>query len=219
MVWFWKIAYQKSNIYNCTLRYTVSPTPWIPSIPCRIAFLYRFLLKSSFASRILWFFQLGIFDNIMSSTATETTTAPQQTSIRIQPQQQEDYAPMVTSGENDAYFQSTTRGNRSGTLKLRGIPIHKDLYAKRKWMKEHMAAAFRFFGQKGYGEGAAGHISMRGKSQDQYQYPYRYNMRLFLIPSNQLMHLVGEGFYCFKIGRVWILESANTSLSNHQILS
>lgn len=29
-------------------------------------------------------------------------------------------------------------------------------------MKEHMAAAFRYFGKLGYGEGVSGHISMRG---------------------------------------------------------
>jgi ribulose-5-phosphate 4-epimerase/fuculose-1-phosphate aldolase len=30
-------------------------------------------------------------------------------------------------------------------------------------MREHMAAAFRYFGKLGYGEGVSGHISMRGK--------------------------------------------------------
>jgi hypothetical protein len=61
-------------------------------------------------------------------------------------------------------FQAIARGNRSGSLKLQGIPEFTDLYEKRQWMKGHMAAAFRFFGKQGYGEGISGHISIRGTS-------------------------------------------------------
>ncbi|PYH80011.1 class II aldolase/adducin domain protein [Aspergillus uvarum CBS 121591] len=62
---------------------------------------------------------------------------------------------------SDKAFQALARGTRSGTLKLRGIPTFTDVYAQRQWMKEHMAAAFRYFGKKGYGDGVSGHISMR----------------------------------------------------------
>lgn len=68
----------------------------------------------------------------------------------------------LSNAANDANFQSLARGNRNGTLKLRGIPTFTDSLEKRKWMKEHMAAAFRYFGKLGYGEGVSGHISMRG---------------------------------------------------------
>lgn len=71
-----------------------------------------------------------------------------------------------TTAADDANFQAISRGNRSGTLKLRGIPTFSDASEKRKWMREHMAAAFRFFGKKGYGEGISGHISMRGMYTD-----------------------------------------------------
>jgi hypothetical protein len=54
------------------------------------------------------------------------------------------------------------RGTRDGALKLRGIPTFSDPLAQRQWMKEHMAAAFRYFGKLGYGEGVSGHISIRG---------------------------------------------------------
>jgi hypothetical protein len=67
------------------------------------------------------------------------------------------------NAEADRPFQALARGDRNGTLKLHGIPSFSDPYAKRQWIREHMAAAFRFFGKQGYGEGVSGHISVRGK--------------------------------------------------------
>jgi len=92
------------------------------------------------------------------STSTATTTQRAERSVLLAAEQQ------VPSAFNDANFQSLARGNRNGTLKLRGIPTFSDPLEKRKWMKEHMAAAFRYFGKLGYGEGVSGHISMRGMS-------------------------------------------------------
>jgi hypothetical protein len=66
------------------------------------------------------------------------------------------------NGVQHGKFQAVARGNRSGTLKLQGIPEFTGLHEKRQWMKGHMAAAFRFFGKQGYGEGISGHISIRG---------------------------------------------------------
>ena len=40
-------------------------------------------------------------------------------------------------------------------------PEFTDPYAKRRWMLNHMAGAFRVFARKGFTEGAAGHISIR----------------------------------------------------------
>ncbi|KAB8228324.1 class II aldolase/adducin domain protein [Aspergillus alliaceus] len=86
-----------------------------------------------------------------TSTATEVATL-----------QKVDYSGMnIKPAVEDKTFQATARGDRKGTLKLPGIPVFNDLYEKRKWMKEHMAAAFRFFGKHGHGEGISGHISMR----------------------------------------------------------
>ena len=93
-----------------------------------------------------------------TSTATETTT---QQKVVVSTA---DYSNMnVKPAVEDAVFQATARGDRNGTLKLPGIPVFTDLYEKRKWMKEHMAVAFRFFGKHGHGEGISGHISMRGE--------------------------------------------------------
>jgi hypothetical protein len=89
------------------------------------------------------------------STSTVTTQQTQR-SFRLAGEEQ------IKSAESDAQFQSVARGDRNGTLKLRGIPTFSDPLEKRKWMKEHMAAAFRYFGKMGYAEGVSGHISMRG---------------------------------------------------------
>lgn len=104
----------------------------------------------------------------MSTTTTLTSTKSkaiptnqpnEPSSVLVAP---EPAVAAITAATDDAKFQATARGDRAGTLKLRGIPTFSDPYEKRKWMKEHMAAAFRFFGKLGYGEGISGHISMRG---------------------------------------------------------
>jgi hypothetical protein len=90
--------------------------------------------------------------------STSTTTQTEQ-SVRLT---SGDQLPSLPSAANDASFQGLARGTRNGTLKLRGIPTFTNLQEKRQWMKEHMAAAFRYFGKLGYNEGVSGHISMRG---------------------------------------------------------
>ncbi|KAI8658092.1 hypothetical protein NCS55_01083800 [Fusarium keratoplasticum] len=86
-----------------------------------------------------------------------TTTTTQTTNTVSHSQVQLAAAP-VAVGHN---FQDLARGDRAGRLKLKGIPTFSDPVAQRQWMKEHMAAAFRFFAKHGYAEGIAGHISMR----------------------------------------------------------
>ncbi|EMG46524.1 mug14 Meiotically up-regulated gene 14 protein [Candida maltosa Xu316] len=41
------------------------------------------------------------------------------------------------------------------------LPQFTDMHEKRKWMLQHMAAAFRVFARQGFSEGTAGHISIR----------------------------------------------------------
>lgn len=90
------------------------------------------------------------------STTTSVTDSQQQETVRLAA------AVEIGSAATDAQFQSVARGTRDGRLKLGGIPTFSDPLEQRKWMKEHMAAAFRYFGKLGYGEGISGHISMRG---------------------------------------------------------
>jgi hypothetical protein len=100
---------------------------------------------------------------------SSTTITQQEQSVRLT---NEDQLPPLPPAANDASFQGLARGGRNGTLRLRGIPTFSDLTEKRKWMKEHMAAAFRYFGKLGYGEGVSGHISMRGRCDPLFETEY-----------------------------------------------
>lgn len=87
------------------------------------------------------------------------------TTTLTQAQLQTDDVPAISQHPTmDMGFQDLARGDRHGKIKLQGIPTFTEKHAERQWMKEHMAAAFRFFGKNGYAEGIAGHISMRGMS-------------------------------------------------------
>jgi len=52
-------------------------------------------------------------------------------------------------------------GDREGTLKIFRLPTFANKEEEFAVEREHMAAAFRMFGRKGFGQGAAGHISLR----------------------------------------------------------
>jgi hypothetical protein len=97
----------------------------------------------------------------MSTTTTTTATPAQHHPVQVVANNHKDSngAPI----DDKKTFQTLTRGDRAGKIRMQGIPTFSDPLKKREWMKQHMAAAFRFFGKKGYGEGASGHISMRGK--------------------------------------------------------
>ncbi|THH04721.1 hypothetical protein EW145_g5309 [Phellinidium pouzarii] len=58
-------------------------------------------------------------------------------------------------------LERTWRGNKEGTVRLQSVPdFAGDKFAERKWVKEHLAAAFRYWGKLGYGEGVSGHITV-----------------------------------------------------------
>jgi len=64
-------------------------------------------------------------------------------------------------------LERTWRGNEANTLRIDGYPdfMHatdeEGLMKKRRWVQEHLAIAFRFWGKLGYGEGISGHITVR----------------------------------------------------------
>ena len=88
----------------------------------------------------------------MTTTTTHTITESMPSTSQV-----------VTSAlKYEVQFAETARGDREGKLKLQGIPQFSDLSEKRQWMKQHMAAAFRFFADKGYSVGVSGHMSIRG---------------------------------------------------------
>ncbi|KAJ5452367.1 hypothetical protein N7445_000550 [Penicillium cf. griseofulvum] len=123
--------------------------------------------------------------------STSTMTTQQEQTVRLT---NEDQLPPLPPAANDACFQSLARGGRNGTLKLRGIPTFSDLTEKRKWMKEHMAAAFRFFGKLGYGEGVSGHISMRDPILKDHFWMNPFAKHFSTIKASDLVLLDADGF-------------------------
>ncbi|KAB8253900.1 class II aldolase/adducin N-terminal [Aspergillus pseudonomiae] len=135
-----------------------------------------------------------------TSTATETTT---QQKVVVSTA---DYSNMnVKPAVEDAVFQATARGDRNGTLKLPGIPVFTDLYEKRKWMKEHMAAAFRFFGKHGHGEGISGHISMRDPVLKDHFWMNPYAKHFSAMKASDLVLVDQDGY---------VTEGGNQALIN-----
>lgn len=106
-------------------------------------------------------------EHTVNSNMSSTVTTPQdvETAQTVVPEatnnRNTNHLPPV---ETDTAFQGLRRANRANTLQKQseGVPKFSDLDLQRKWMKEHMAAAFRWFGKLGYSEGVAGHMSMRG---------------------------------------------------------
>ncbi|KAJ5888521.1 Meiotically protein [Penicillium taxi] len=121
------------------------------------------------------------------STSTMTTTQPESSVLLAG---EED----LQSAVNDTNFQSLARGSRDGTLKLRGIPTFSDPHEKRKWMKEHMAAAFRYFGKMGYAEGVSGHISMRDPVLEDHFWMNPFAKHFSSIKASDLVLVDHEGF-------------------------
>ncbi|KAJ3757509.1 class II aldolase/adducin N-terminal [Lentinula raphanica] len=58
-------------------------------------------------------------------------------------------------------LRRTWRGDKQGKIELGTVPKFDNPYEEREWIKEHMAAAFRYWGKCGYGEGVSGHITVR----------------------------------------------------------
>ncbi|BCS22589.1 class II aldolase/adducin domain protein [Aspergillus puulaauensis] len=96
----------------------------------------------------------------MSTTITETTN-PSQVVVTNPDPNPHSTTRNIPPASEDKVFQGVARGDRAGKLKLRGVPTFTDPYAERQWIREHMAAAFRYFGREGHNEGISGHISVR----------------------------------------------------------
>ena len=63
---------------------------------------------------------------------------------------------------SDNYHNQALGKTKSGkTLKIRTYPKFESLEEERLYRKQHLAAAFRIFADRGFDEGVAGHISLR----------------------------------------------------------
>lgn len=64
----------------------------------------------------------------------------------------------TTPNQSVQALGKTTSGK---TLKIRAYPTFSSLEEERLYRKQHLAAAFRVFADRGFDEGVAGHISVR----------------------------------------------------------
>ncbi|KKK18457.1 class II aldolase/adducin domain protein [Aspergillus ochraceoroseus] len=124
----------------------------------------------------------------MSTTTTLTETTPKQVVVAA------DVPTALAPAEEDAVFQAVARGDRAGNIKLKGIPTFTDPYRQRRWMKEHMAAAFRFFGKEGYAEGVSGHISIRDPVLKDHFWMNPFAKHFCTIKASDLVLVDDEGY-------------------------
>ncbi|BGP13120.1 hypothetical protein JCM10213_000877 [Rhodosporidiobolus nylandii] len=88
------------------------------------------------------------------------------------------------------------RGNAEGTIDLYcKVPdFGQDLYAKRKWVKEHLAAAFQYWGKQGYGEGVSGHITVRDSVKPDHYWMNPFAVHFSSITVSKLCLVTPDGF-------------------------
>lgn len=87
------------------------------------------------------------------------------------------------------------RGNKNGSVAFTGRPDFKgDKHAERQWIKEHLAGAFRFWGKKGYGEGIAGHITVRDPVKPGHYWMNPLGMHYSCIKASDLVLVNSEGY-------------------------
>ncbi|WVW84365.1 hypothetical protein I302_106399 [Kwoniella bestiolae CBS 10118] len=91
-------------------------------------------------------------------------------------------------------FERVWRGNREGTIRMGGVPKFDDPYEERKWIKEHMAGAFRYWGKLGFGEGTAGHITVRDPVLKDHYWMNPFGMHFSMIKASDLVLVSPDGF-------------------------
>ncbi|CAB91575.1 adducin, involved in actin cytoskeleton organization [Schizosaccharomyces pombe] len=77
--------------------------------------------------------------------------------------------------------------------KVTGLPEFEDLHTKRKWMLNHMAAAFRMFGRNGYNEGTAGHVTVRDPIDENTFWINPLEVPFSLMKPSDLVHINSDG--------------------------
>ncbi|PAV19523.1 hypothetical protein PNOK_0445700 [Pyrrhoderma noxium] len=92
-------------------------------------------------------------------------------------------------------LERTWRSNKEGTVRLQSIPDFKgDKYAEREWAKAHLAAAFRYWGKLGYGEGVSGHITIRDPVWPDHYWMNPFAVHFSSIKVSDLVLVSPEGY-------------------------
>jgi len=121
------------------------------------------------------------------ATSAQTPTIPRAEDLK-KPHQ-------TTVNLSSTPFERVWRGNKAGTVRMPGRPDFKgDKYAERQWIKEHMAAAFRFWGKQGYAEGASGHITVADPVKPGYYWMNPMCVAFSSIKASDLVLVDPEGY-------------------------
>jgi len=137
---------------------------------------------------------LPVRPNDMTTSITTTVTPNDQGSApRLHLQGVSDPSSSSTTNThkqdlNDNPFQRVWRGDRAGTIKMPGVPTFDDKYEERKWLKQHMAGCFRYWGKLGFGEGTAGHITVRDSVLTDHYWMNPFGMHFSLIKVCPFLH-------------------------------
>ncbi|KAG7448614.1 arad-like aldolase/epimerase [Guyanagaster necrorhizus] len=116
----------------------------------------------------------------------------------------------INGTSNGAFHQSldgleenplrrTWRGNKQGTIELGTVPTFDNPYEEREWIKEHMAAAFRYWGKIGFAEGVSGHITVRDPVLPDHYWMNPFAEH-FSTMTKSMLCLVGPDGYVTKHG-------------------
>lgn len=104
--------------------------------------------------------------------------------------------PITTSRPMD----TLTIGDRGGTIHMPVIPTFSNAIDEREWCLEHMAGAFRVFGKFNFGEGAAGHISLRDPVNPEWMWINPYGMHFSQIKKSDLVCVDEDGYVIDGMG-------------------
>lgn len=99
-----------------------------------------------------------------------------------------------TSIQTSRPMDTLTIGDRSGTLHMPTIPTFTSSLSERSWALDHMAGAFRLFGKLNFGEGAAGHISLRDPVNPKWMWINPYGVHFSQITKGDLVCVDEDGY-------------------------
>jgi hypothetical protein len=117
-----------------------------------------------------------------------------------------------TSIQTCCPMDTLTIGDRAGSLHMPTIPTFTSPLSERAWALEHMAGAFRLFGKLHFGEGAAGHISLRDPVNPHWMWINPYGVHFSQITRGDLVCVDEEGYVLTGVGAAKCVNTAGVHI-------
>ena len=153
--------------------------------------LYYCRERIQYYANVLLSLELRIYFATMSTTITISEHKP--ATLHLNGSSEPKTTPSTNTHKQDLAdnpFQRVWRGNREGTIKMPGVPKFDDKYEERTWLKQHMAACFRYWGKMGFGEGTAGHITVRDSVLTDHYWMNPFGMHFSLIKVGPILERI-----------------------------